>query len=106
MRQATLHVIWAQSDDMQGSVGPHSEDELSHAAQGTQGGMGNLFSSHLAGDAGAPEPNVSGGLPLSEADGMPSLSGISPSDAAAFLQSNKKACPVLAGPSCGQSVLH
>ncbi|CAK0737369.1 hypothetical protein CVIRNUC_000901 [Coccomyxa viridis] len=58
--------------------------------QNTQGGMGNLFSSHLASDAGVPEANVSGGLPLSEADGMPSLSGMSPSDAAAFLQSTKK----------------
>ena len=59
--------------------------------------MSNLFSSHLAGDAGAPEPGVSGGLPLSEADGMPSLSGMFPSDAAAFLQSSKKASPALAG---------
>ena len=63
--------------------------------------MGNLFSSHLAGDAGAPEANVSGGLPLSEADGMPSLSGMSPSDAAAFLQSNKKASLVSGRLSCG-----
>ena len=72
------------------------------AVQNTQGGMGNLFSSHLAGDAGAPEANVSGGLPLSEADGMPSLSGMSPSDAAAFLQSNKKASLASARPPCGR----
>ena len=84
------------------SAGPCSEVELPLAVQNTQGGMGNLFSSHLAGDAGAPEANVSGGLPLSEADGMPSLSGMSPSDAAAFLQSNKKASLVSARPqSCG-----
>ena len=63
--------------------------------------MGNLFSSHLASDAGAPEANVSGGLPLSEADGMPSLSGMSPSDAAAFLQSTKKASLVSVRPSYG-----
>ncbi len=48
----------------------------------------------MGGDGAAADGNLSGqGLPLSEADGMPSLSGMSPSDAAAFLQGNKKVSP-------------
>ena len=60
--------------------------------QGAQQGMANLFNvAQMGGDGGANDGGMSGGgLPLSEADGMPSLSGMSPSDAAAFLQSNKK----------------
>lgn len=62
--------------------------------QGAQGGMANLFAgAQMGSDGGANDGSMSGGLPLSEADGMPSLTGMSPSDAAAFLQSNKKVSP-------------
>ena len=56
--------------------------------------MANLFSgAQISSDGGAHDGGgmSGGGLPLSEADGMPSLSGMSPSDAAAFLQGSKKA---------------
>ena len=55
--------------------------------------MANLFSgAQMGGDGGAHDAaGMSGsGQPLAEAEGMPSLSGMSPSDAAAFLQNNKK----------------
>lgn len=45
----------------------------------------------MGGDGGGPDAGVPSGLPLSETDGMPSLSGMSPADAAAFLQNNKRA---------------
>jgi hypothetical protein len=44
----------------------------------------------MGAEAPTPDMNMSSGMPLSETDGMPSLSGMSPSDAAAFLQSNRK----------------
>ena len=47
-----------------------------------------------------------GGLPLSEAEGMPSLSGMSPSDAAAFLQGNKKVSPPALSPAMLSASLH
>lgn len=62
------------------------------ALQGAQGGMANLFSSQLGGGDGAGgDAGMSSGQPLAEMDGMPSLSGISPSDAAAIMQGSKKA---------------
>ena len=44
----------------------------------------------MGAEAPAPDMSMPSGMPLSETDGMPSLSGMSPSDAAAFLQSNRK----------------
>ena len=44
---------------------------------------------------GGNDTGVPSGLPLSETDGMPSLSGMSPTDAAAFMQNNKKASTIV-----------
>ena len=56
----------------------------------------------MGAEAPAPDTNMSSGMALSETDGMPSLSGMSPSDAAAFLQSNRKVGLWQALKCCGQ----
>ncbi len=70
--------------------------------------MASLFSgAQMGGDGGANDGGMSGGgLPLSEAEGMPSLSGMSPSDAAAFLQGNKKVSPPALSPAMLSASLH